>query len=135
MRRTAGDTDQVWRRLHASLELRHYALGVRPMPTASSTPTAAPHTVRQPTRPEGDSRDPAWRYDGTGIAPLPEQLTAERLLSTAQAGRRGRPGRLPGVIAVVRLATGAGPSPLWWAEAAVATVTVISSCDRLQDRA
>ena len=62
---------------------------------------------------------------GQAIAPLPEHLTAQRLLSRAQAVTFAVLASCALVIAAVWLATSAGPSPLWWAQAAVATVTVM----------
>jgi glycosyltransferase XagB len=57
------------------------------------------------------------------VQPLPEELSARRLLSRGQLVVLLCAGALAVVIAAVRLA-GYGPSPVWWGEAAVAVVTV-----------
>ncbi len=56
------------------------------------------------------------------IQPLPEQLSARRLLSRGQAATILGLGACGAVIAAARL-SGFGPSPVWWAQAAVAVVT------------
>ena len=56
------------------------------------------------------------------IQPLPEQLSARRLLSRGQKATVLGLGACGAVIAAARL-SGFGPSPLWWAQAAVAVVT------------
>ena len=56
------------------------------------------------------------------IQPLPEELSARRLLSRGQTATILGLGACGAVIAAARLA-GFGPSPLWWAQAAVLVVT------------
>ena len=66
----------------------------------------------------------ADRRDTSGITPLPADLDARRLLSRGQGVFLGV--LMVAVLAVaVARAAGAGPSPLWWAGAAVAFVTAI----------
>jgi cellulose synthase/poly-beta-1,6-N-acetylglucosamine synthase-like glycosyltransferase len=57
------------------------------------------------------------------VQPLPDELSARRLLSRGQLVVLLCAGVLAVAIAAVRLA-GYGPSPVWWGEAAVAVVTV-----------
>jgi cellulose synthase/poly-beta-1,6-N-acetylglucosamine synthase-like glycosyltransferase len=57
------------------------------------------------------------------VQPLPDELSARRLLSRGQLVVLLCAGALAVAIAAVRLA-GYGPSPVWWGEAAVAVVTV-----------
>jgi cellulose synthase/poly-beta-1,6-N-acetylglucosamine synthase-like glycosyltransferase len=57
------------------------------------------------------------------VQPLPDELSARRLLSRGQLVVLLCVGALAVAIAAVRLA-GYGPSPVWWGEAAVAVVTV-----------
>jgi glycosyltransferase XagB len=56
------------------------------------------------------------------IQPLPERLSARRLLSRGQKVTMLGLGACAAVIAAARL-SGFGPPPLWWAQAAVAVVT------------
>ena len=56
------------------------------------------------------------------IQPLPERLSARRLLSRGQTATILGLGACGVVIAAARL-FGFGPSPLWWAQAAVLVVT------------
>jgi hypothetical protein len=57
------------------------------------------------------------------ITPLPDSLAAQRLLSRGQVAFLGAIAAAFTVIAGSR-AAGLGPSPLWWAEAALAVITV-----------
>jgi cellulose synthase/poly-beta-1,6-N-acetylglucosamine synthase-like glycosyltransferase len=57
------------------------------------------------------------------IEPLPDQLSARRLVSRGQAVAGAVIGGCAVAVVVARLAAGVGPSPLWWAQAAVAAVT------------
>src|SRR6266496_3131514 len=57
------------------------------------------------------------------ITPLPDSLAARRLLSRGQVAFLGALAAAFAVIAGTR-AGGLGPSPLWWAEAALAVITI-----------
>src|SRR5260370_36089887 len=57
------------------------------------------------------------------ITPLPDSLAAQRLLSRGQVAFLCAIAAAFTVIAGSR-AAGLGPSPLWWAEAALAVITV-----------
>jgi glycosyltransferase XagB len=59
------------------------------------------------------------------IEPLPDQLSAKRLLSRGQAVALVAFAACAAAAAAAHVAEGIGPSPLWWAEAAVAVMTVI----------
>jgi glycosyltransferase XagB len=74
---------------------------------------AVPAEVDRQSPPDGQTRS---------VQPLPERLSARRLLSRGQAAALGALGTCAAGIAGARLA-GFGPSPLWWAQAAVAAVT------------
>ena len=125
MRRTPGDPDQVWRLLHGHPELAHYALVYSdPDRLIYAYRGAARRGARPPDR-KGTVMTQLETRPGQAIAPLPEHLTAQRLLSRAQAVTLAVLASCALVIAAVWLAAGAGPSPLWWAQAAVATVIVV----------
>jgi hypothetical protein len=57
------------------------------------------------------------------ITPLPDSLAARRLLSRGQVAFLGALAVAFAVIAGTRVG-GLGPSPLWWAEAALAVITI-----------
>ncbi len=66
---------------------------------------------------------PLTTTDAGRITPLPDSLAARRLLSRGQVAFLGVLAVAVAVIAGVR-ADGLGPSPLWWAEAALAVITI-----------
>lgn len=60
-----------------------------------------------------------------GIIPLPDEMSARRLLGRGQGILAVILVSGIAALAVARAAAGAGPPPLWWAEAALAVLTVI----------
>jgi cellulose synthase/poly-beta-1,6-N-acetylglucosamine synthase-like glycosyltransferase len=80
-------------------------------PEATTLDWAEPHAP-------GITDGQVWR-----VQPLPEELSARRLLSSGQAGTLAALGACAVATAAAR-AAGYGPSPLWWAQTAVAVVTV-----------
>jgi cellulose synthase/poly-beta-1,6-N-acetylglucosamine synthase-like glycosyltransferase len=66
---------------------------------------------------------PLTTTDAARITPLPDTLAARRLLSRGQVAALGVLATAFAVIAGAR-ARGLGPSPLWWAEAALEVITI-----------
>lgn len=79
-------------------------------------------TLPLPTRPVGGV---GVREDVRDIAPLPDRLSARRLLGTGQAVAFALTGLVLAGLFTLRGVTGLGPSFTWWGQAAVAVMTVV----------
>ncbi|WP_223737070.1 glycosyltransferase family 2 protein, partial [Streptomyces purpurogeneiscleroticus] len=86
-----------------------------------ASPPASVPGPRQPVRTVAADAEPP-RAD---IRPLPEELTARRVLNRGQSAALGALLTLPVLIPAIQLATGSGPSLLDWARWAVLAILLI----------